>query len=584
MLPTVRRLAAGLALAGSALLAPSLSAQKSLEIERFDATLRVEESGWLDVREEILVRFTGSWNGIFRNIPVEYRTEQGFSFRLRLEDVSVTGESGEALEFWSSRERHYRQLKIRVPGASDATRKVVIHYRVPNGLRFQEEYDELYWNVTGDEWDMPILAASAMVHLPPSLSGIRTASWTGGYGSTEDAASVEKSEGSLFFESQRPLNFREGLTIAVAWNPGVVHRPSTTDTFLAFLRANWLLTLPFVSLWFMWRLWASRGRDPAKLAISPQYEPPDGMTPAEAGTLLDNRPDMRDLTAALVDLAVRGFLRIEEIEPSGLLGRFVGKTDYRLVPVKPREEWTGMRDHEVSLLHGVFGGGSGTPAPVEMSELAHQFYKNLSSIRSGIFRELVKRGYYDQRPDKVAGMYIGAAFAVGILGVVGGLFLAEALTLSPLTAITAAIGSALPILGFGIFMPARTVKGARALERVLGFEEFLERVESDRYKRMITSPEMFERFLPYAMAFGVEKKWAAAFEGMYTEPPDWYRGQWHGGFRPVFFAQSMGQMSSSAGTVMASGPRSSGGSGFGGGGGGGGFSGGGFGGGGGGGW
>lgn len=110
-------------------------------------------------------------------------------------------------------------------------------------------------------------------------------------------------------------------------------------------------------------------------------------------------------------------------------------------------------------------------------------------------------------------------------------------------------------------------------------------MESDRYKRMITSPEMFERFLPYAMAFGVEKKWAAAFEGMYTQPPDWYRGDWRGGFHPVYFAHSMGSMTSTAGTVMASGPRSSGGSGFGGGGfGGGGFSGGGFGGGGGGGW
>jgi uncharacterized membrane protein len=183
------------------------------------------------------------------------------------------------------------------------------------------------------------------------------------------------------------------------------------------------------------------------------------------------------------------------------------------------------------------------------------------------------------------GAYVGGAFVVGLLALVGGFFLAEAWSLSQLTVVLAAAGTALPILGFGIFMPARTMKGARALERVLGFEEFLERVESDRYKRMITSPEMFERFLPYAMAFGVEKKWAAAFEGMYTQPPDWYRGQWQGGFRPVFFVHSMGHMSSMAGTAMSSGPRSSGGSGFGGGGfSGGGFSGGGFGGGGGGGW
>ena len=586
MLPTARTLAvATFVLAGAGVLPGGLSAQRSLEIERFDATLRVEESGWLDVREEIQVRFTGSWNGIFRNIPVEYRTEQGFSFHLRLEDVSVTGDSGEPLEYWSSRERHYRQLKIRVPGASDATRKVVIHYRVPNGLRFQEEYDELYWNVTGDEWDMPIRAASAMVHLPPSLSGIRTASWTGGYGSTENAASVENTAGVLFFETRRALNFREGLTIAVAWNPGVIERPTALDKVLAFLRANWLLIFPFVSLWFMWRLWANRGRDPERLAISPQYEPPDGLTPAEAGTLLDNRPDMKDLTAAIVDLAVRGFLRIEEIEPKGFLGKLGGKTDYRLVPVRSRQEWAELRPHEVSLLSGMFGHGQGIPAPVDMSELAHEFYRNLGTIRSGIFKELMKRGYYDHRPDKVMGAYVGAAFVVGILGLVGGLFLAEAWALSQLTVVIAAVGTALPILIFGLVMPARTVKGARALERVLGFEEFLERVESDRYKRMITSPQMFERFLPYAMAFGVERKWAAAFEDMYTEPPDWYRGHWHGGFRPTYFAHSMGSMSSAAGTAMSTGPRSSGGSGFGGGGfSGGGFSGGGFGGGGGGGW
>jgi uncharacterized membrane protein YgcG len=336
----------------------------------------------------------------------------------------------------------------------------------------------------------------------------------------------------------------------------------------------------------MWRIWALRGKDPARLAISPQYEPPEGLTPAEAGTLFDNRPDMRDITAALVDLAVRGFLRIEEIEPSGFLGRLTGKTDYRLVPVRPSEEWSGLRPHEVALLVGVFGHGGGTPAPVEMADLAHRFYKNLSSIRSGIFQELVRRGYYVRRPDIVMGAWVGGGFVVGVLGVIGGLWLAQALVLSPLAAVIAGVGTALPIVGFGLFMPARTVKGARVLERVLGFEEFLERVESDRYRRMITSPEMFERFLPYAMAFGVERKWAGAFQDIYKEPPDWYRGHWgHGGFHPVYFVHSMGQMSTAASSAMSSGPRSSGGSGFGGGGfGGGGFSGGGFGGGGGGGW
>jgi hypothetical protein len=157
--------------------APSV-AQRSLEIRSFDVTLRVEESGWLDVREEIQVRFTGSWNGIFRLIPVEYRTPQGFSYRLYLDDVAVTGPGGVPYEFDSSRERHYKRLRIRVPDAEDATRSVVIRYRVPNALRFWDDYDELYWNVTGDEWEIPIQAASAMVLLPQGARNARTASWT----------------------------------------------------------------------------------------------------------------------------------------------------------------------------------------------------------------------------------------------------------------------------------------------------------------------------------------------------------------------------------------------------------------------
>jgi uncharacterized membrane protein YgcG len=580
-------LLSGLFVVASWLPAPVV-AQRSLEIQRFDVTLSVEKSGWLDVREEIQVHFTGSWNGIFRLIPVEYRTPQGFSYRLFLDDVAVTGPDGVSYEFESSRERHYKKLRIRVPDAEDATRTVFIRYRVPNALKFWEEYDELYWNVTGDEWEIPIQAASAVVVLPEGAQNTRTASWTGGYGSTENAATVEQTVDGLFFESQRPLSYREGLTIAVAWDPGVVHRPGPSARAILFLRANWLLVVPFLSLAVMWRLWARSGRDPTRLSVAPQYEPPEGLTPAEAGTLLDNRPDMRDVTAGLIDLAVRGYLRIEETEGVGLLARITDQTDYLLVPIEPRAAWSDLRDHEREILSGVFGPSSGEqPLPVLLSSLEREFYTHLPEIRSGVFRELLRRGYYSSRPDRTLQKWMGAAAAVLALGVWGALALAGALELSRLTAILAGVGSALPVFGFGLFMPARTVKGARTREQVMGFEEFLERVESDRYRRMVTSPQMFERFLPYAMAFGVERKWAAAFDGIYEEPPGWFVGRWDRGFRPSHFADTVGRMSSAASSTLASRPRSSGGSGFGGGGGfsgGGGSSGGGFGGGGGGGW
>ncbi|MEJ2483315.1 MAG: DUF2207 domain-containing protein [Gemmatimonadota bacterium] len=145
--------------------------------------------------------------------------------------------------------------------------------------------------------------------------------------------------------------------------------------------------------------------------------------------------------------------------------------------------------------------------------------------------------------------------------------------MSILTVILAAALSAVIIVGFGLVMPARTVKGARTQEAILGFEEFLDRVESDRFRRMITGPDMFERFLPYAMALGVEKKWAAAFADIYREPPNWYRGPGYATFRPAVFVSDLGNMSNATAAAMTSAPRSVGSSGMSGGGG---FSGGGF--------
>jgi len=165
------------------LVAVPAAAERTLVIERFDAIIDVDSDGSIAVEETIVPRFTGSWNGIFRTIPVEYRTPQGLNYTLRLAVESVTDDSGQKLKYESSRERHYRKLKIWVPGATDATRTVKLRYRVSNGLRFFDEHDELYWNVTGDEWEVPIESASALVRLPSGVSGVRATAFRGAYGS-----------------------------------------------------------------------------------------------------------------------------------------------------------------------------------------------------------------------------------------------------------------------------------------------------------------------------------------------------------------------------------------------------------------
>jgi uncharacterized membrane protein len=197
---------------------------------------------------------------------------------------------------------------------------------------------------------------------------------------------------------------------------------------------------------------------------------------------------------------------------------------------------------------------------VKVSELTNRFYKALPKIRAAIYDSLVEREYYVHRPDQVKARWAALAVLVGFGGVgLATLITARAwLTFSAGAIVVAGVSSAIILFVFSRIMPARTVPGARAREAALGFKEFLERVETERYRKMITSPELFEKYLPFAMAFGVEEKWAKAFEDIYRDPPSWYTGRSTMHFSPGAFASSMSEMSSAASSSMSSSPSSSG--------------------------
>lgn len=559
-----------LALALCLVLAAPASAQRTLVIQSFDATIDVDASGTIRVEEVIRPRFTGSWRGIFRTIPVQYRTPQGLNYTLRLDVEAITDDEGRVLEYESSRERHYRKLKIYVTGATNATRTVKIRYRVDNALRFFDEHDELYWNVTGDEWDIPIESASALVRLPDGVTGVRATAFRGAYGSTEQS-DVTIESGGVRVATTEGLGMREGLTLVVGWNPGIVQRPTAVERTMDVVYSNVPLVIPPLVLFGMWRLWRARGRDPEMAPIATQYEPPDEMTPAELGTLVDGKPDMRDITATLVDLAVRGYVHISETKEDHLFGMF-SSTNYTFVVKKARSEWPALKTHERDLLEAMFG----SVDSVALSHLKNKFYKHLPGLKNDLYGMLVRRGYYTGRPDRVRLVYIiGGIVLGGLIGVVSSVVLTS-LGMQPVAGIAAGIASGLIVALFGWFMPSRTVRGTREVEKVLGFQEFLSRVEGERLERVVKTPEMFEKYLPYAMALGVEDTWAKAFEDIYTQPPSWYSGP--SGvhtFRPSTLTSNLGVMSTQAASVMASAPRSSGGSGFRGGSSGGGFGGGG---------
>jgi hypothetical protein len=558
--------------------APLAAQARSLTIESFDAEIAVRSSGDVDVKEVLRVRFDGEWNGLRRVLPEAYRTPAGFNYRLLLDVEGAADAQGRPLRVEERRDGGDRELRIWVPDARDAVRTVVLRYRVRNALRFFGQHDELYWNVTGTEWEIPIEAAYATILLPAGVQGVEAGAYTGATGSTERAARLDVEGERVRVMSTRPFSPGEGLTVAVRWAPGVVARPTAFERARLFARMNGfnLLAglLPLGVLAAMLSLWLRRGRDPKPQSIAPHYEPPDAMSPAELGALVDHTADLPDITATLVDLAVRGWLVIEQTEEKKLLGLKI-ETEYAFRLRRPSVEWGALEPHERRLLAAVFGPAAPAGEHVTLASLKDEFHSKLAGIRDAIYARLIERGYYCQRPDRVRSRYVAAGVVLGAVLIWGGIAAAEHVALSPVAAIVAGVLAALIVVGIGWVMPARTEAGARARERGLGFRDFLDRVESDRFRRMITGPEMFERYLPYAMALGVEERWARAFAGIYREPPRWYSGSNGGTFHVSGFTHDLSRMSARAGAVMASTPRSSGGSGFSGGSSGGGFGGGG---------
>ena len=550
---------------------------RSLAIERFHSDLHVRTNGELSVTESITVRFTGAWNGIFRSIPVEYRTDRGANYTLFLDVQSITDDAGNELRLETSRSGRNRVFKIWVPGATDATRTVVLRYAVKNGLRFFEEHDELYWNVTGDETEFPIHVATATVILPPGITGVRTTAYTGVYGAIDRDVRIVTTENVVEFAATRALSFREGLTVVVGWNPGLIERPSGLDQVRDFLASNVLLGVPVLVFFLMFGLWRRHGRDPELRPIAPQYEPPDGLRPAEVGTLVDNSPDMRDVTATIVDLAVRGFLVIEETEEKQFFGLVTNEV-FTFRMMRGPDGWGELRRFERKLMDSLFDGGD-RPI-VTTSALENSFYRDLPAITAELRKSLVSDGHYLRNPTHVRAFFTVLAVVIALLVAgPGAAFMISVLGQQPATAVMAGVLTGTIVFAFGLVMPARTIAGTRSLEAILGFREFLSRVEQPRFEKVIRTPEMFERLLPYAMAFGVEKGWSRAFADIYRTPPDWYHGGSPRGFVIHNFTGNLGRMAAVTGTAMRTAPRSSSGSsGFGGGGGfsGGGFSGGGF--------
>ncbi len=433
------------------------------------------------------------------------------------------------------------------------------------------------WNATGNEWDVPITASTTTVTLPTALpdSAVTYDAWTGVYGATGKDFAVRRVDDRTIEYATGALRPREGITVELSMPATAVALPGWGARLWWILTDNLAYAVFLVVLGGCFLYWYRRGRDvPGWGSIVVQYEPPDGLGPAEVGTLADEQVNMQDVSAILVDLAVRGYLEIEDISEKKII--FTSE-DYRFT--KKREPLD-LKKYEIALFDGVFKTGDTR----KLSDLKQKFSGTVATIRKQVYQHLTTHGYFDGNPDTIRSVFAAVAFflTAGLLAGVAFFQVATIGTVYAVPLVVAGILSLVVIVVFSRIVPRKTRKGRIAWEKIRGLEEYMRRAEQRELEEQ-ERRNIFERLLPHAIALGLVDRWATAFEGLYQSPPNWYRTRHDGAFTMAVFAHSLNHSVNTMNTSLAAQPRSSGG-GSSGGFGGGGSSGGGFGGGGGGAW
>ncbi|MDD2656443.1 MAG: DUF2207 domain-containing protein, partial [Patescibacteria group bacterium] len=457
----------------------------------------------------------------------------------------------------------------------------IINYDVKNAINSFEDHDELYWNVTGNGWNVPIENVETTIELPTSspIMDSQVTCYAGDYGSKDTCTSfdfkfatnnTEDISGAVFHTKDLLAN--QGMSVVLGFAKNIVdikvEEPlPTIPLWLSIILLVLLFAgLPILVLIVMILLWYFKGRDEnLHDPIIAQYDSPDNLPPGVVGTILDERVDKQDVSSEIIYLAIAGYFKIVRIETKEFIGK---KVDYTLEKLKEADD--NLKEYQKILLNAFFKKGNS----VKMSDLKYELFTDFKKASKEMYKFVGDNEYFVKNPAKVKLHY----------NIVGFVFIALGMITFPLFTFFSVTGlcfSGAIIILFAAIMSKRTHKGVKTRNYILGLKEYIRVAEKERIKfhnAPEKNPQTFEKFLPYAMVFGLEKEWAKQFEGIYLEQPTWYSGANLATFSAISFVNDLNNFGTAANTSFAQNSGSS--SGFSSGG----FSGGGFGGGGGGSW
>lgn len=497
------------------------------QIDNFKVNIDINKNGTINVSEEIDYNFGDlQKHGIYRKIPYTKTNAEGKKFRMNFDQISVTDPQGKSYTYEKSTSGDNISLKI-----GDANKTItglhtyIIKYRVSGALTYFLDHDELYWNATGNEWEVPIAAASVFIALPETVDSqkIQESCFTGYSGSTDSNCISSFEIQTAVFTSDTFLAQNQGMTVILGFPKGIaaVLEPkevvSFFSTFLGKIVLAFIVLL--IILWYIvypiWLFikWYRYGRDPKVGGpVSAWFDPPKNekgqfLTPAETGTLVDERVDMRDVAATVVDLARRGYFIIEERK----------KNDFYLIKKKDYFSDTTLKSYERDLLEAIFS----TEDEVRLKD--KKLYSEIQKVEKDIYEKMVRQGFFPSNPKKNRDFYtaiMGAAMA----------------TFNIFLVLSAAT--------FGRAMSKRTLFGAQQNSVAKSLENFLTS-QSEQLAFQAKNQMMFEKLLPFAIVFGVEKIWAKRFKDIKLQNPEWFQSYNQRAFNSVYFANTLNSSLSS---------------------------------------
>lgn len=503
--------------------------QENWRIGSFDTAILLESNGRAIITETIKAQFgSEKKHGIIRVIPTIYRTQYESNLNIRLKVLSVENEKGAPVKFEESRKDGEVSLRIGHPDVYvSGTQTYLITYVVDNALTRPSDSTEFYWNVTGNKWTVPIDSVTTTLSAP-KRSVVNSICFSGLFSSkTQNCSATYTDESAVFGASKLALG--EGLTIAVSFDPTLVSLPSDRQRLWWTFTDNWIVALPILTFLLLLRLYWTEGRDKRyremfndsheipvplfeRLNAIMVFSPPKNLSPGEVGVLVDEKVQMRDITAIAIDLASRGFFSIREIAKKKL---FLDDLDFELTRTEKSE--VPLKAYELRVLDMLFG--TERKQTVLLSKLPEKSYLALNEVITALYSHATESGFFLASPAKVRNFYTTLGIILIFAAFFQGLFLSA--WFNPFLSGACVIISAFIVLLFAPNMPARTGKGRKLLQEVVGLKEW---IRIGAWREQIHEKRNFlEEVLPYTIVFGLTQKFIKAFSKADLNGLEWYK-------------------------------------------------------------